>query len=271
MNYPKNRNSKSRRKNYAGEKIGYIDVIEYIEREENGKEIREYKCFCNACNSTKIIPHNVLRIAKSHAKSEGKSPSCGCMKSLGVKTWNDKNRKDLTNKSFGCLKVLEAGPVITVGTQLKQRRTWKCQCVCGSIVYATTGDLISGNTKSCGCTLSSAEACIAEYLTKRSVKFYREYSFEDLCTEKGNPLRFDFAIIDEDNTVICLIEYQGDQHYKNFGPFGRLQREETDEKKRIYCSKNNLKLFEIPYDHNTEEELDLVLRYVHENTVPSVA
>lgn len=269
MNYPQNRNSKSRRKNYSGEHIGYIDVIEYIERFENEKEIREYKCFCNACNSYKIIPHNTLRIAKSHMTSENKTPSCGCMKSKGVKIWNKINKKDLTGKTFGYLYVLGPDDIIFVGKDQKRRQTWSCQCICGAIINVSTGDLTSGNTKSCGCVLSHGEAKIAKLLTESNIRFKKEYSYKDLLTENGYPCRFDFAIRDKQKNVICLIEYQGIQHYKDFGWFGKLEREETDQKKKDYCMKNNIKLFEVPYNSNIETEVEKIVHYIHDNTVPS--
>ena len=271
INYPINRNSKAARKDYTGQKIGYIEVLKYIERYEDGKEIREYECYCNACGLKKIIPHNTLRIAKSHATSEGKIPSCGCQKSKGVKLWNAANKKDLTGKTFGSLYVIGPDKIVDVGSSKKKRQSWKCRCVCGSIIYVTTGDLISGNTKSCGCVLSQAESEIANILTINHISFLREYSYPDLTTNKGNPLRFDFAIMDKNNCVICLIEYQGEQHYRNFGWFGHLQREETDEKKKKYCKNKHIKLFEIPYTHNISEDMDNILRYIQDNTVPSVA
>jgi len=271
MNYPKNRNSRSRRKSYVGEKIGYLNVLKYIERNEDGKEIREYECFCEACKSTRIMSHNSLKIAKSHMVAEGKCPSCGCLKSFGVKMVNKKNERDLSGQVFGYLTVIEKGPVILVGSRNKRRLTWKCKCVCGSIIFVATGDLTSGNTKSCGCALSSAEAMIANILSENRIAFYREYSFEDLLTERGNPLRFDFAIVDADQNLICLIEYQGQQHYKDYGWFGQLQREETDEKKKTYCDQNNIKLFEIPYDKDIKQEMQNIIQYVHDNTVPNCA
>ena len=90
-----NQKSKLRRIDYTGQHIGYIDVLKYIEINNNGKEIREYECYCNACNSYVVIPHNSLRIAKSHMVAEGKNPSCGCMQSYGIRLWNNKNKKRL--------------------------------------------------------------------------------------------------------------------------------------------------------------------------------
>lgn len=33
----------------------------------------------------------------------------------------------------------------------KNKKQWVCQCDCGTIIHATTGQMKSGNTKSCGC------------------------------------------------------------------------------------------------------------------------
>lgn len=269
INYPQNRNSKSIRKSYVGEQIGYLKVLKYIERIENEKEIREYECHCDACNSEVIMSHNSLRIAKSHMIAEHKCPSCGCRKSIGVKLWNNANAKDLLGMTFGNLTVIEKADVMLVGTDNKKRQFWKCRCNCGTITYVATGDLTSGNTKSCGCISSYGEESVAKYLTENNVTFQKEYSFYDLCTNKGNQLKFDFAIFNSEKQLICLIEYQGIQHYKDFGYFGKLEREETDQKKIDYCSKNNITLFHIPYDSNIQEELDKILHYIHENTVPS--
>ena len=44
--------------------------------------------------------------------------------------------------------------------------------------------------------------------------FKEEFSFEGLNSPNGNPLRFDFAIFDDDGNLDFLIEYQGRQHYE---------------------------------------------------------
>lgn len=53
---------------------------------------------------------------------------------------------DLTGKRFGRL--------IVKSRQLQNKHNkfmWKCVCECGKTIYPTTGDLRSGNTRSCGC------------------------------------------------------------------------------------------------------------------------
>lgn len=54
--------------------------------------------------------------------------------------------KDLTGHMFGRLTVLERA-----GSDRNKKALWLCRCECGQITKAITGDLTSGNTKSCGC------------------------------------------------------------------------------------------------------------------------
>lgn len=60
-----------------------------------------------------------------------------------------RKRKDLTGERFGLLTVIEPSEK-TVGK-------WICRCVCGKMIEATTRNLCSGNTKSCGCIRKKRE------------------------------------------------------------------------------------------------------------------
>ena len=55
----------------------------------------------------------------------------------------------MIGKRFERLTVLEQDLSKTRGNG--KSRVWVCKCDCGNTVYVTTGDLNSGNTKSCGC------------------------------------------------------------------------------------------------------------------------
>lgn len=68
----------------------------------------------------------------------------------------------------------------------------------------------------------------------------------------------------------CLLEYQGEQHYKDAGWFGALQREETDQLKRDYCNERNIPLHEIRYDQDIETELNKILK-LHNLIIPCQA
>lgn len=56
---------------------------------------------------------------------------------------------------------------------------------------------------------SRGEIKIREILEKANLNFKMEYSFEGLNSSNGRPLRFDFAIFDDDGNLDFLIEFQG--------------------------------------------------------------
>ena len=92
---------------------------------------------------------------------------------------------------------------------------------------------------------------IEDILTQAGLNFEPEYSFKDLVSFSGHPLRFDFAVFDDDGEIDFLIEYQGIQHYKpkpKFGGMTGLKKQQFfDMKKRQYCAKHNITLILIPY------------------------
>lgn len=103
---------------------------------------------------------------------------------------------------------------------------------------------------------SRGEIMIEEILQEAGLNFEEEYIFPDLRSNNGRPLRFDFAVFDDDGNIDFLIEYQGSQHYvassKFGGKKGLYQQQFNDNKKRRFCALNDLRLVEIPY---TEENL----------------
>ena len=92
---------------------------------------------------------------------------------------------------------------------------------------------------------------IEDILTQAGLNFEPEYSFKDLVSSSGHPLRFDFAVFDDDGDIDFLIQYQGIQHYKpkpKFGGMTGLKKQQFfDMKKRQYCAKHNITLILIPY------------------------
>ena len=97
---------------------------------------------------------------------------------------------------------------------------------------------------------------IHEILEESGLNFEEEYIFPELKSNNGRPLRFDFAVFDDDGNLDFLIEYQGSQHYQASSKFGGkkglYQQQFNDNKKRRFCALNDIKLIEIPY---TEENL----------------
>ena len=92
---------------------------------------------------------------------------------------------------------------------------------------------------------------IEDILKMNGLPFEEEYSFADLVSSSGHPLRFNFAIFDDDGQLDFLIQFQGIQHYvpkDKFGGISGLKRQQFfDMQKREYCRKHNIKLVVIPY------------------------
>lgn len=103
---------------------------------------------------------------------------------------------------------------------------------------------------------SYGEIKIHEILEKSGLVFREEYIFPDLRSPNGKPLRFDFAVFDDDGRIDFLIEYQGKQHYEPSSKFGGkkgfYQQQFNDNKKRRFCALHGFNLIEIPY---TDEAL----------------
>lgn len=98
---------------------------------------------------------------------------------------------------------------------------------------------------------SRGEIKIHEILTAAGLDFKEEYSFPNLVSSSGKPLRFDFAVFDDDGDLDFLIEYQGIQHYQaksKFGGISGLRKQQyNDMRKREYCRQHDIILVAIPY------------------------
>ena len=103
---------------------------------------------------------------------------------------------------------------------------------------------------------SRGEIKIYEILKEAELNFKEEYSIAGLNSPNGRPLRFDFAVFDDDGNLDFLIEYQGKQHYEASSKFGGkkglYQQQFNDNKKRRFCALHDITLIEVPY---TEENM----------------
>lgn len=110
---------------------------------------------------------------------------------------------------------------------------------------------------------SRGEIKIEEILKSSGLNFQEEYSFPDLLSSSGHPLRFDFAVFDDEGNLDFLIEYQGIQHYEaksKFGGYTGLRKQQyNDMQKRIYCKKNNIILIAIPYTDEGRINYDYIM------------
>ena len=111
---------------------------------------------------------------------------------------------------------------------------------------------------------SRGEIKIEEILKEYGLSFVEEYSFSDLLSFNHRPLRFDFAVFDDNGEIDFLIEYQGIQHYEpksKFGGIAGLRKQQyNDMQKREYCKKHNIKLLLIPYWDEAKITYDYIMK-----------
>ena len=110
---------------------------------------------------------------------------------------------------------------------------------------------------------SRGEIKIHEILETAGLVFKEEYSFPDLVSSSGRPLRFDFAVFDDNDNLEFLIEYQGIQHYQpksKFGGYSGLRKQQyNDMQKREYCRNHNIILISIPYIDEGRVNYDYIM------------
>lgn len=230
----------------VGKKFGYLTVIERAGTHitSGGQKKPLWHCKCDCGNETDVISQDL---------KSGHTKSCGCMP---TKT-RGSGLIDLIGKRFGKLTVIERAEdyeCLTKDGEIYRSPRWLCLCDCGNHVVVQGGNLRNGLSTNCGCdrVSSKGEELVIDFLTKNNIKYLREYSFDDLRNKSGNLLRFDFAILNDNNSLVMLVEYQGEQHYKDCGEYGLYQRKYSDPMKRRYCQSHYIPLYEIKYDDDLE-------------------
>ena len=218
--------------NLIGKTYNKLLVLEEVpkEKRKNPKKV-EWRCQCECGNIINVYSNNL---------TSGHTKSCGCRR---IEAAKENFTKDLTGKVFNKLTALE--PTSERGSDGSV--IWKCKCDCGNIHYASTNSLTSGAISSCGCLRSKGESKINSLLFENNINYQTQFWFNDL--KDKTYLYFDFAILDENGKVKCLVEYQGIQHYFPEALHGSWKNTPQihDEMKKAYCEQNKIPLIEIPY------------------------
>lgn len=172
----------------------------------------------------------------------------GCPKCGGKLKLNQREVEDRISKLHQNIKI---------GKYIDAKTPIDCTCLVDGFKWnSRLHDLM----RSQGCPLCSSgggskgERVIVEHLSRCKIKNIREYTFKE-C-KHIRPLPFDFALFDHNKTLISLIEYDGEQHFKpvNFGGMsdekaleGHQNTVRNDNIKNQYCKDNNIPLLRIPY------------------------
>lgn len=218
------------RKDLTNQKFGKLTALYPIE----GTSPLKWHCICD-CGQ------EVDRYASS--LSQGKTFSCGC--------YLNEIKKDIIGEKFGKLTVIKRVDNY-ISPKGQNQIMYECQCDCGNITIVASSSLKSGATQSCGCIRSKGEEILEKILIELNIKYQREYRFVDCKDKKSLP--FDFAIFNDNEEILFLIELNGKQHYEP--RFGNSPQESQDNLiytqnhdniKMKYCQENNIDLLIIHY------------------------
>ena len=209
-----------------------------LQKKEQGIKAAYWICQCD-CGTIRSVAGRSL---KNH-----KSKSCGCYHSEITSQIN--KPIDITNEKFGKLTAIFNTNQLD---KVTHTYIWHCKCECGNEKNVPIALLRAGNCLSCGqCNFNSkGQYLIASLLFNNNINFQREYKFKDL--KNINSLRYDFAILNENNEVIRLIEFDGEQHFHNNNRLfdqkdNFTERIKRDNLKNNYCKEHNIPLVRIPY------------------------
>lgn len=172
----------------------------------------------------------------------------------------DKNLWDELDKEK-----LDLAEAMSITRDATKRYWWTCRD-CEFQVYATPHQrLISKynlnhtKTRCCYCESSVRAKKVYKFLLRNKILFTPEYSFDDLRGTGSGKLRFDFALLNVDDSLKAIIEYDGEYHD------AKLNKSESNYKiisyhdslKNEYCKKNNIYLLRLSHKKFTTYKFQL--------------
>ena len=227
----------------TGQRFGRLTVLEKVNYNDTPQRCEaKWRCKCDCGNIIEV---------RGTSLRKGATKSCGC---LHNELTSNQFRIDEIGNTYGLLTVIKYA-----GSTPKQDALWLCKCQCGNTKIVAGRDLRNGHTSSCGCLISKGESLIASYLQNHNIKYKSQYTDSSLRIKSNGQYKFDFAILDDNQQPIKMIEFNGKQHYEQSDFFDDLEEiKYRDKQKSIWCQQHNIPLLIIPYwkMDNINEALD---------------
>lgn len=224
--------------NLIGKKFNHLTVLGKTNQLSGGKIV--YKCECD-CGSGKYVYTTRTDLNSNH------TTSCGCS-SLKYQLGDIINNKIII------------GLYPEEQQHSKHHHYYRVKCLLCNREYDALSQSLE-KTIGCGCQHSKGEFYIRQILNENNIKYKAKYVFSDLPSK-----RFDFVLLDENNNIIRIIEFDGEQHYeKNIKNTGWNTQEhyekakQSDEIKNNYCKNNQIELIRIPYWERDNLSIEMLL------------
>ena len=125
---------------------------------------------------------------------------------------------------------------------------------CGHVNLFIPHDLRNSNDSCALCSSSKGERKIRLLLERSEVTFKEQFTFSDCVSKRALP--FDFAVFNKKKELELIIEFDGEQHFRNVNSWGGIESYRSTRKndmiKNQYCRRNGIRLIRIRYDEFKE-------------------
>jgi hypothetical protein len=218
------------KKNYKAVIYNYEQVKEFIDVKSESGCILASKTYGHPNDNLDIIckcgNHFTTTFYRFLRYKRRQCDSCG-RKSTGLKTRNvyDEVKRFIEIDSQSGCKLLTKS--IENGNQKLQ-----LECACGRVFEASYNKFLhryQRQCKHCSKKISLGEKEIMKYLNNNNITYIYQYKMDD-CRDT-NCLPFDFAIF-HNNKLYCLIEFQGEQHFRPVSHWGKKDLRSNKEEMR---------------------------------------
>lgn len=121
----------SRIKNLQGDRFGMLEAVEPVGIHNR---YAVWKCKCDCGNECERSAKYLI---------DGCATSCGCK----TERYRNRGKRSLVGKKFGNLEVISL-----LSSKKNAKQVYLCKCMlCGETTRVNESNLLTGNTKSCGC------------------------------------------------------------------------------------------------------------------------
>ena len=228
-------------------RFGNLVAIQNTGKRDKGRNLI-WLCQCDCGNVCEVSGNNLRT---------GHTKSCGCLKQ--TKCAETGKKQQIINEIDN---IYDRLTVIEFNGVKDHVAYWKCRCECGNEIIVAGNHLRSGHTKSCGCLKSNGEEKINKILSNSNINYSTQYTI----FINSSYVRFDYAIFDDNNKLLRLIEFDGEQHFDSSSNWYK-KTHINDLIKNQYCIDNHIALIRIPYWEINNLNLDLLLsdKYIIKN------
>lgn len=228
----------------TGQTFGKLKVLHPDTSVHHGENVHlKWVCKCE-CGGTKSVRSSYLR--------SGQAVDCGCGR---WQRMSDAMIHDLTGITFGHLHVI--GRNMDVAPKAGRHAVWDCRCdLCGQIERVESPMLEHYGKDRClaCCGKSLGETKIKEFFDTAGIQYVYDMHYGNCrSVAKDGCLRFDFRVTDPKTNRLYMIEFDGEQHFKEVPTWrttdigGLATTIERDEAKNRWCAENDVPMIRIPY------------------------